>query len=265
MKRIVWAGLTGLALAALVASSASSGAGEDEVEACLRSNLPARGSIQTLTLQSIDRAGGSREMAGKLYWKRAGEKGSKTLLRLSEPPDLRGSSYLLLERGEGESVDVFVYLPELERVRRITPHAMSGSLFGTDLSYEDFRRLQRIAGEGSLERLPDAELDGRPSFVVRIVPDEADASAYERILAHVDRETCVPLRVAFYERGDEPRKVVSADAAKLSKEGELWVPRVIRVLDRKEETETRLVVEKIEIDPELPDHLFTQSRLARGR
>jgi outer membrane lipoprotein-sorting protein len=242
---------------------ARAGPGEDEVEQCVRRNLPGKGSIQTVSLVSVDRTGAERVLAGKLYWKRVEGNLSNTLLRVEAPPDMRNSAYLLLET-EKDKLEVFVYLPELERVRRITAHAMAGSLFGTNFSYEDFRRLGRVATEAGRERLPDAVHQGRPVYVLAVTPPAEDGSSYQRIVARIDRETCVPLEVAFYEQGDEPRKVVTVDSADVSRQGSIWVPLKASVRDLKEETETRLVVKKVEIDPELPDHLFRQSTLARG-
>ncbi len=250
------------ALLGLLAPTVEAGPAEEQVERCIRDNLPQKGSIQRLTLQAVDRTGGERTLKGSLYWKRGEADRSKVLLRLEAPPDLRGSSYLLLEQ-EG-AVEVFVYLPDLKRVRRVAPHAMSGSLFGTDFSYEDFRRLQRLAKGAELERLPDATLADQPVHVLAITPPPEDRSVYERIVAHVHRETCVPIQIEFYERGEQPRKVVTADPSQISREGGSWMPHAIRVRDLKENTETRLSVERIEVDPELPDRLFTSSALARG-
>ena len=58
------------------------------------------------------------------------------LLRVHEPADLEGAGLLLLEKSD--RTDMFIYLPDLKKVKRVTSHMLSGSLFGSDFSYEDF-------------------------------------------------------------------------------------------------------------------------------
>ena len=38
--------------------------------------------------------------------------------------------------------DMFMFLPELGKTRRITTQMVQGNMMGTDFSYEDFQRLQ---------------------------------------------------------------------------------------------------------------------------
>jgi hypothetical protein len=131
---------TALGLAAPVAARAQDAA--DEVETCLRRNFPKVSSVQTVRFETRDRMGGTRKLDGKLFWRRGEGEASKTLVRLENPPEVRGSSYLGVEKPG--SLDIFVYLPEYQKVRRITPHALAGSLFGTDFSYEDMLRLRHV-------------------------------------------------------------------------------------------------------------------------
>ena len=246
---------------AVLAVRASAQGGVEEVESCMRANLPERTSVQTGKLRSTGPAGSQRTLDGKIYWKRSPQDLSQTLIEIEAPADVRGSAYLVLERKDG--TDMFVYLPELKRTRRVHPRTVSGSLFGTDFGYEDIQRLQTISGGSRSERLPDSNLDGRPVYVVRSHPAPEDGSAYERIVYSVDKETCVPLRVEFFGAGENLLKVVSADPGTLSRSGKGWIVRSLTVRDVKKETQTELVVDKIELDVELPDRLFTQTNLER--
>jgi hypothetical protein len=215
-------------------------------------------------LRSTDRAGGKRTLEAKLYWKRTSEGFSRTLIEIESPQSDRGSAYLWLEREESE--DMFVYLPELQRVRRIHPRTASGSLFGTDFSYEDVQHLQRISQERvSAERLPDATLEGREVAVLRSFPaGEKDSPLrYESIVYFVDRDSCIPLKIEFYGAKATLSKVARADPDSISREGKGWVARSVSIRDLANETLSELVVEKIEIDAEVPDKVFSVERLQR--
>lgn len=252
---------SGPALAQLDAKLGEQDAGTVEVEACLRRNLPERSSEQRVRFEATDRMGGSRKLAGRVFWRKGEDGLSKSLIRLEEPPDLRGSAYLLLERAD--DVDIFVYLPEYQKVRRVTPHTLSGSLFGTDFSYEDMRRLRHLLEHTGSTRLPDTEQGGRRAYALRLAPPED--SGYGQVLAWIDVETCVLLKLELYGRGGALAKVLTTDPATLEKSGALWVAKAFTLRDLEEQTETRLEFGAIEVDGDVPERLFSERALMSGR
>ena len=253
-----------LAALALCLSDSAHSQGVDEIEACLRSNMPETTAVQTIKLRSVDRSGGKRTLGAKLYWKRTPEGYSRTLIEVESPPSDSGSTYLWLERKGGE--DMFIYLPELQRVRRIHPRTASGSLFGTDFSYEDVQHLQRISPErASVERLPDATLEGREVSVVRSVPTGTEEAPprYESIVYFVDRESCLPLKIELYGANATLQKVARADPTSITQEGKGWVARSVSIRDLENETESEIIIEKIELDADVHDKVFSVQRLQR--
>ena len=44
-----------------------------------------------------------------------------------------------------------MYLPELRSVRRVTGNTLSGTLLGTDFTYEDFLHIYGLAGAARLK------------------------------------------------------------------------------------------------------------------
>jgi hypothetical protein len=249
-------------LAALLAARGAGAQGSlDEVIACVRKNAPKTALVQTVDLVTVDRAGQERTQSAKLAAKRAPDGRARLLLRVEDPPDLRGTAFLMIQKEKGS--DMFVYLPELKKVRRVSARNLQGKLLGTDFSYEDVERLFGQA-EQAAERLPDDTRDGRAVYVVQTQPDAASGSAYTRVVSFVDRETCVPLEITFYEK-DAARKVLSVDPARITEEGEVHVPRLVRIRDLAKETESRLVTHDVQVDPQLPDAMFTSGALELKR
>ena len=255
--------LCALVCAPLMAPTGPVAGDAAQAESCLQRNLPKQTSVQTLQFRSVDRSGNERRVDGKLYWKRFPDGLSGTLIQIEAPPDVRGSAYLIREREHGE--DSFVYLPEQRRVRRISSKALSGSLFGTDFTYEDFRNLQKLAGKLDAKRLPDARVEQRAVFVLEAVLPPEGGSAYERVVFSVDQGTCVPLKIESYEPGDRLRKVLRTDPDAISRESNVWVARSLTLQDLRDETKTRLVIERVEIDVDLSDRLFSEVQLGRKR
>lgn len=235
----------------------------DEVRSCIARNQPDMSAVQTISLKSRDRTGAERESRATVYWQRAGEGASKVLLRFFSPPDMRGAGLLVLEKPD--SRDMFMYLPETGRVRRVTKHMAGGSMFGTDFTYEDFERIHGLAQQGKANRLPDDEVDGRPMYVIEGEPTTEDGRRTDRSLTYVDRETCIVRKMEFYERGDRLRRVLSSDLKDLIEEAGLRIPRQINAKDLRDGSESSLVVEKIEIDEKLSRKIFSTRWLETGK
>jgi len=255
--------LTALALlaAGMPAAAVNVDTGEDvdEILDCIKANQPRLSAEQTVTLRTLDRTGSARVSSATIYWQKFGDD-SKALIRFSAPDDLRGSALLLIQKGE--RADMFMYLPELRRVRRVTKRSITGSMFGTDFSYEDFERFQGFAEDGEVKRLPDQEVEGRKVFVVEGRPARGEESAYERIVSFVDQERCIPIHTDLYEKGESLRKVMVMPLEKVTREAESWVPRLVVVKDLVNQTQTELLVDEIELEKKLPRKLFSESALA---
>ena len=234
----------------------------EEVIACMSANSPIEALVQVVELVTVDRAGSERRQTGKLAMKRFPE-GGRVVLRVEDPPDLRGTAFLLIQNEDRS--DMFTYLPELKKVRRITTHTMRGRLLGTDFTYEELEHLLAISrsDEPVLEGM--GNVDGRPTWTLRTSPDPEGGSGYSKIVTQVDHETCLPIMIDFYEAGAEPAKTLSCDPERITQERGVNVPRLVEMVDRKRGTRSRIVTHSVEIDPELRDRDFTQSRLARGR
>lgn len=235
----------------------------EDIRACLRNNLPKHTRVQTIELLAVDRSGGRRSMRVSLHWKRGDDDLHRIRLRIEQPTDLRGSSYLVIEKtGEDE---MFVYLPATQRVRRVTTAMISGSLWGTDFSYADVKQMQGIALNGDVRRLEDTTFADRPVYVLEATGAATPDSVYSKIVSFVDRDTCVALQTAFYEHGDEVRKLLTADPGRIVRENDRWSAHDLEMRDLENGTATRMHVLESRSDVDVPDRLFTPSMLGRAR
>lgn len=251
------------ALLLLLAPPATALETAEEIRACVRGNLPERTSVQKIELSAIDRSGGRRNLRAKLHWKRYGEGLHRIRLYVEQPNDLRGSSYLVIEK-DGED-EMFMYLPATQRVRRVTTSMISDSLWGTDFSYEDIKQMQGIALEGATRRLEDATVAERPVYVLALSPAANAESTYSKIVSFVDRDTCVAIKTEFYGSGETPRKILTADPAQLVREGDRWTAHDLQMRDLQGSTTSRLRVIEAASDVEVHDRTFNPSLLGRGR
>jgi outer membrane lipoprotein-sorting protein len=232
--------------------------GVAEVRDCAERNLPKRTARQRLVLERVAKGADARRLEATLLWKRGEDGLSRVRVTVEAPQAERGTAFLLIER-EGED-DMFSYLPEYRRVRRLTSRAVTGSFLGTDLSYEDFQQLQGLADDARLSRLPDAAIGGRPVYVLEGAA--GDGASQERVRSYFDRESCVLLRAEF--SGGAKEREVEVAWTDVERVGEYWVPRRLVLRDLGKGSETRLSIGKTEWDVELPDSLFSERDLAKG-
>jgi len=253
-------------MASLLLSFATPTAGletAEEIRQCVRGNLPERTSRQSIELTSEDRAGGRRTLEAELYWQHEGDDPARLRIRVESPPDLRGSTYLVIEQPKDD--EMFMYLPKLQKVRRVTSGMLSDQLWGTDFSYEDIKQLQGISLDGASERLPDTEFAGRPAYVLAIVPGDQETSSYQRIVSTIDRETCVTLRTEFFEHGEAARKILLADVAEVRPLDGRFVAHAFEMKDVRDETRSWLRIREIVNDVEIPSKVFNPALLGRSR
>ena len=248
--------------ALLTICSLSSSAAEipQVIKSCMQRNLPETTSAQSIELRARDRSGYEQVLEADVYWKRYAEDLARVMMYFREPVDIRGARFLVVEKQPQN--DMYIYMPSLFKVRRVTSRNISNSIMGTDFSYEDFERIQGVLSDSHAERFPDDTLAGRAVYVLMSYPDES--SGYVKVATYIDKESCVPLKTEFYERGHELRKQLSVDPADIRHQGGIFYPGELVVKDLKQKTETRLIVHNVNIGAELGNDLFDADKLKQA-
>jgi hypothetical protein len=247
----------------LLPSLAGADVTADDVERCMRRNAPERASIPSLSIQSVDRSGESSEAAARVYWHADEPGGVRVVLRMTEPDDVRGTSVLMVG-GDRKPPELFVYLPDLSKVKRVRKRHLDRPLLGTDFSFEDFERIRGMSGRTRFALAGERWIHGRRVWVLDGRAESGEDSAYERFLIYVDQEYCVPLRTEFIGAGNELRKVLTALPEHITREGRYYVPRRLAMRDLRDRTETTIAVNEIHVDDSPPADLFTLGGLAAG-
>lgn len=233
-----------LAPAALPAQAADSAS---SVLACMRANMPQTLRVRDFELVTTGKDGAARILRGRVFAMRERrEKGEGPLranLRVDFPENLAGASYLIRETDDYLNEGMYVYLPSVKRVRRVSGTFADGSLLGTDFSYDDFKQLESVFADASATLEASVTLDQRPVEVLHIKPrpatNAAPGSRYTSVRAWVDKEACVPVKVEFYE-GDAVRKRLTAPPNSLRQADQYWYLPAVEMHDLKSGSRTIL-------------------------
>mgnify|MGYP000008710594 CR=1 FL=1 len=238
--------------AALAESASPAPKSADELLACMRANIPPTVRIQEVELVTVDRGGGERTMRGRLYGAR--EDGLvRVMLRIDAPADLAGAAYLIRE--EAKSDQMYLYLPAINRVRRITGGSGDNQLFGTDLSYNDIKQVQNAFSAVQVKDEGNEQLAGATVRVISFAPAPESESRYDRIVASVDPQRCMALRVAFYE-GGKLRKQLDVESKDLKQSGSYWYAERSVMRDLVDQTQTRLRVDGVRSGDDVSGRYF---------
>lgn len=225
----------------------------DEIRECVRKNFPEKSSIQFIELKSRDRAGREKVMDARLHWKKDDEGHVRLMIRVDGPQDIKGSAYLVIENKPKDVV--YMYLPALIRPRRIVGGG-SNEIWGTDFSHEDLRLLQMSSDALGSERLADADVAGRPTYVVAEVTEPDSDSAYHRIVSYIDKETCVALQTEYYDVSDRLQKRLLVEPSTIAQVNGRWTAHDMEMTDLGEETSSWIHVKHISVDEDISGRYF---------
>lgn len=224
-----------------------------EVTECMRANLPETVRIQQVRLNTVDRDGTQRLLTGRIVASRADGRLNANL-RLESPPDLKDAAYLSRENRDGRD-EIFLYVPAMNRVRRVAGGGQSSALFGTDFSYEDMRQVHDAFSGDQVTLLGKTELADRPAHHLEVLRS-TEAGGVERMQAWVDQSACVVLQLDRFV-GEQVVKRISSPVDSLKQlPGGQWYAEKVRVEDRLGGSSTEMTVEKVQVGTDMPERLF---------
>src|SRR4029450_5170100 len=158
---------------------------------------------EQLSMSIRDARGGERQRVLRLYERRPPGDERQTIVFFESPAEVKGTARLALTH-KGKAAEQWLYLPELKRVRQISPRSRSESFVGTDLSYQDLDIIQEMGGwseEDARSSLRGEEtIDGVPTYVIELAPQREDIG-YQKIVLWLGRDDLLPRRLEFYGDG----------------------------------------------------------------
>lgn len=211
--------------------------------------------LTTMALIEPGRSPRVRRLVSYRLKRKAGE--IAVLSRFTEPADIAGTGLLTLDHPVADS-DQWIYLPALDRVRRISGSRKGGRFVNSEYYYEDLR--DRKPTQDQHRILRRETLNGVVCDVLESTPIDAASSVYLKRVAWIDIATLLPVQVDFFEKNlQEPSKRMQVK--KSAKVQGYWTVLDNTVSDLASGNQTRLTIDKIIFDRRLPAQLFTAQAL----
>lgn len=208
-------------------------------------------------LQVFNPNGKNSEKRWQFY--RTGNYGdSKALLRFVSPPEVKGVALLIVNHPDRAS-DQWMWLPELQRDRRVALQDRSTRFFGTDFSYEDLE--ERDVNQSDFKLLGEEAIDGQPCWKIESTPKKGKSSQYTRIVSWMRKDIYYPVQYEMYVKEQLVRKLHNRRIEKVSG---VWSALEMEMSDLRRKGRTVLKTDKLQYNIPLKDELFTLQSLRRG-
>lgn len=176
------------------------------------------------------------------------------------------TEYLFPVREQGTKMlklenQLWIYSPSADRIIQIAGHMLRQSVMGSDLSYEDLMEDSRLTDRYNAEVTGTETVDGRPCWVITLTAFVPDI-AYQGMKLWVDKERNIPLREEMYAKSGTLLK--RSELSDIQLINGRWYPKRIMFKDMlKEGMGTELIVEEIQFNVVIADHIFSKASLKK--
>ena len=180
---------------------------------------------------------------------------SQSFTEYLDPPREKGTKMLKL----GDQI--WTYTPASDRIILISGHMLRQSVMGSDLSYEDMMEDPMLSNLYSAVFTGEEEYQNRSCWILDLISKGEDI-AYFRRKIWVDQERFVVLKENRYAKSGKLLK--TTEVKNIVQKSGRWIPDKIIFKDvLKEGRGTEFILESIQFNAEIPDHIFTKASLRK--
>ena len=184
----------------------------------------------------------------------------KTLVRFTEPPDIRGVALLSINQ-PGVTDRQWIYTPATERVRGVSPRERSERFAGSDFTYEDIAEHPLDDFSYQLLRAEDT-IENHRTFKILATPASPERSQYKYIYYWVAQDVPCILHAEMY--GQDGQKLREMHATGLRKENGMWGARRTEMRTVPDGTKSLLTIDELHLNTGLDEALFTPEALEKN-
>ena len=208
-----------------------------------------RAEDQTITWKIVNQKPGAKAPEHMVFVSQV--KKSKTLTSFSEPANLKGTRVLVLARNQ-----MYIYLPQYQKVRRIASHVTKQGFMGTSFSQADMN-----TSYGDVYS-PTLISEGEGKAVLELAAKPDSDAPYAKALVTLDTEMDQPLELKYFN--DEGENIKTETRSGYECQDNVCLANVIRMEDHTRGAWTELHRQEWQLNTGLSDDVFTTRNLQRG-
>jgi outer membrane lipoprotein-sorting protein len=175
------------------------------------------------------------------------------LVEFTNPAD-RGTKYL--KRDD----NLWMLFPDAEDIVKISGHMLEQGFMGSDFSYQDMMESDKLTELYTFALLEEDTFNDRPCYILEAIAVPGQKVSYYRRVSWIDKERFIGLKEELY--AESGRLLKTSEVEEIEQIDNRWLP-VQMVMENKlrRDTYTRFIINKIELNPELNESMFSLQSL----
>lgn len=221
---------------------------------------------RSMSMELIDRRGKKRVRETRAFRKYFGDE-KRTVIHYLSPKNVKKTAFLTFDYPAiNKDDDQWLYLPAMRKVRRISASDRGDYFLGTDFTYEDIKKENKVSIEDyKRTTLREEDVDGHHSYVIESVPvneEVAEELGYGKVVQWVDSKIWITRKSEFFDvRGESLKTIYTRDIRQVQ---DIWTAHRLEVDNHKTGHKTVFVFADVIYDTGVRDDFFTQRALRRG-
>lgn len=218
-----------------------------------KSETQTRGnSLQAKVSMTVNNGGTTRSVSFRIW----SEGREKALIKVLSPAKDRGTGNLR------QDLNLWQYLPNIERVVKIPPSMMLQSWMGSDFTNDDLVKTSSLARDYTHSIEKKEELNGMATVKIICAPKPNAPVTWGKVVLWVRESDAVPVKQEFYLENGSLVKVMEGSEIKTF--GTHTIPTKLTMKNlKKEGSSTTLEYQNVVFDEKISAKLFTQENLQR--
>jgi len=214
----------------------------------------------------IDKAKHKRVRDLKVFTKDKGEDTLKLMFFLT-PADVKNTAFLTYDyEDSNRDDDQWLYLPELQKVKRIASSDKSSSFMGSDFTYSDMT--SRNVDDYTYKIMKEPTIKGHKTWQMMVTPKSektVEETGYTKSIIFVRQDNFVIIQALNYIKAGKKLKYMMVKDLELM--NGIWTVKEMQMITKKGKKTLHKSIFKfsnIKYNQDLDESLFTTRTLERG-
>ncbi|MCP4727768.1 MAG: outer membrane lipoprotein-sorting protein [bacterium] len=179
----------------------------------------------------------------------------KGFVEFYSPARDKGTKYLRIED------ELWMYLPSVEKVIKISGHLLRQSMMGSDFSYEDMLNRLTLQDDYSAEIEGEEEFNGMECYKLVLTAKHKEVTYYKRTIL-VEKDRFIAVKSEMFAKTGKLLK--SSYVEQIEKIGDRYYPtHVVMVDELRRNSRTEFIMSDIQFDANIPESVFTRRNLQK--
>ena len=226
--------------------------------------------ITNMQMQLIDKSGHKRVRDMKTFSKDIGDDEKKLIFFLS-PSDVKNTAFLTYDyKDDAKDDDQWLYLPALNKTKRIPASDKDSSFMGSDFSYSDMT--EPILSDYTFKILKESVVKRKSGnlkvWVVEVTPknqEVIDETGYLKSIAYVRKDNYMVTRAKYYLK--KAGRIKYMDVKKVEKVDGIDVATITTMTTKKGRRsihKTILIQSDVKMNQNLKENIFSVRTIEKG-